>query len=127
MINEKNSIRIKEIESRLDKLPKGTLTYKTIKGKRQPYLQRTENGKSVSYYIKVNEREKILMELEERKSLQEELILLKTYQGEIAEIMKRQPRMRKTPAIGYQFFTDFYDVDGLYIDKTGFIKVWWES
>lgn len=50
------------------------------------------------------------MELEERKSLQEELILLKTYQGEIAEIMKRQPRMRKTPAIGYQFFTDFYDV-----------------
>ena len=127
MINEKNSIRIKEIESRLDKLPKGTLTYKTIKGKRQPYLQRTENGKSVSYYIKVNEREKILMELEERKSLQEELILLKTYQGEIAEIMKRQPRMRKTPAIGYQFFTDFYDVDGLYIDKTGFIKEWWES
>ena len=44
--------RIKEIDERLAYLPKGTLTYKTINGKKQPYIQRTVEGKSVSYYIK---------------------------------------------------------------------------
>lgn len=31
--------RIREIENRLEQLPKGTLTYKTINGKKQPYVQ----------------------------------------------------------------------------------------
>ena len=30
--------RIREIEKRLAQLPKGTLTYKTINGKKQPYV-----------------------------------------------------------------------------------------
>ena len=127
MTGEDRDNRINEIEARLSELPKGTLTYKNIKGKKQPYLQKTEGGKSVSYYIKVNEREKILMELEERRALQNELSLLRTYEAEIAAIMKRQPRIRKTPALGYQYFTDFYEVDGLYIDKTDFIREWWEA
>lgn len=29
--------RIREIENRLEQLPKGTLTYKTINGKKQPF------------------------------------------------------------------------------------------
>ena len=63
--------RIEEIDRRLEELPKGTLTYKKINGKEQPYIQRTIDGKSVSYYVKVSEREKVLVEFEERKKLQE--------------------------------------------------------
>ena len=37
--------RIEEIDKRLEQLPKGTLTYKTINGKKQPYIQRTIEGK----------------------------------------------------------------------------------
>ena len=36
--------RIEEIDRRLEELPKGTLTYKKIKGKEQPYIQRTKIG-----------------------------------------------------------------------------------
>lgn len=63
--------RIEEIDRKLEELPKGTLTYKTINGKKQPYVQRTVNGKSVSYYVKVSEREQILIEFEERGRLLE--------------------------------------------------------
>ena len=68
--------RIEEIDRRLEELPKGTLTYKKIKGKEQPYIQRTIDGKSVSYYVKVSEREKVLVEFEERTKLQEEKLSL---------------------------------------------------
>ena len=37
--------RIAEIDHRLQELPKGTLTYKKINGKSQPYVQRTVEGK----------------------------------------------------------------------------------
>ena len=57
--------RIKEIDRRLEELPKGTLTYKKIKGKEQPYIQRTIDGKSVSHYVKLTEREQVFMEFED--------------------------------------------------------------
>lgn len=53
--------RIREIENRLEQLPKGTLTYKTINGKKQPYVQRSLDGRSVSFYVKMSEREQVLM------------------------------------------------------------------
>ena len=40
--------RIEELESLIAKLPQGNITYKTIHGKKQPYLQRTEKGKTKS-------------------------------------------------------------------------------
>lgn len=47
--------RIREIENRLEQLPKGTLTYKTINGKKQPYVQRSLDGLSfVSRYEKLH-------------------------------------------------------------------------
>ena len=70
MLNPKQ--RIEEIDRQLEELPKGTLTYKTIKGRKQPYIQRTIDGKSVSYYVRISEREQIMIELEERSQLQEE-------------------------------------------------------
>ncbi len=123
---DKNT-RISEIENRLSQLPQGTLTYKTIKGKKQPYLQRTENGKSVSYYIKLENREQILMEIEERNELLDELSHLKKYHYKIAEILSRQPRMKVEYGIGYQDFAQLIESEALYIDKTDFIEEWWES
>ena len=70
MLNPKQ--RIEEIDRQLEELPKGTLTYKTIKGRKQPYIQRTIDGKSVSYYVRLSEREQIMIELEERSQLHKE-------------------------------------------------------
>lgn len=38
--------RIQQLENQISKLPQGSITYKTIHGKKQPYLQWTENGKT---------------------------------------------------------------------------------
>ena len=38
--------RIQEFENLISKLPQGSITNKTIHGKKQPYLQWTENGKT---------------------------------------------------------------------------------
>ena len=65
--------RIMELENEIAILPQGSINIKKIKGKEQPYLQWTENGKSKSKYIKKNEREEIFASVERRKQLQEEL------------------------------------------------------
>ena len=83
--------RIEEIDRRLEELPKGTLTYKKINGKEQPYIQRTIDGKSVSYYVKVSEREKVLVEFEERTKLQEEKMHLTAYVEGLKDILKHNP------------------------------------
>ena len=70
--------RIKEIEDQLTRLPVGTVVYKTINGKKQPYLQWRENGKTVSKYIKIDDRENTLAEAELRRQLSEELKQLKS-------------------------------------------------
>ena len=68
-----NEKRIAEIERQLTELPAGYLVYKNIKGKAQPYLQWTENGRTVSKYIKIAEREEVFRKITLKKSLQEEL------------------------------------------------------
>lgn len=69
--------RIQELESLIAKLPQGNITYKTIHGKKQPYLQWTEKGKSKSKYIKIAERETVIEQVSLRRALQEELKTLK--------------------------------------------------
>ena len=69
--------RIVELENEIAILPQGSINIKKIKGKEQPYLQWTENGKSKSKYIKKDEREQILAGVERRKQLQDELRELK--------------------------------------------------
>lgn len=78
--------RIREIDERLEQMPKGTLTYKTINGKKQPYVQQTIHGKSVCYYVKLTEREQILLEFEERSRLQEEKQRLLAYMKSLEDI-----------------------------------------
>ena len=70
--------RIEELESLIAKLPQGNITYKTIHGKKQPYLQWTEKGKTKSKYIKISERETVIEQVSLRRALQEELKTLKT-------------------------------------------------
>lgn len=70
--------RIQELESLIAKLPQGSITYKTIYGKKQPYLQWTEKGKTKSKYIKIGEREAVIEQISLRRALQEELKTLKT-------------------------------------------------
>lgn len=69
--------RMIELENEIAILPQGTINIKKIKGKEQPYLQWTENGKSKSKYIKKDEREQIFAGVERRKQLQDDLRELK--------------------------------------------------
>lgn len=119
--------RIREIEQRLEELPKGTLTYKTINGKKQPYVQRTIEGKSVSYYVKVSEREQILLEFEERGRLQEERQHLLAYQKKLATILAKNPYLSEPVGMGHQNFRDFIDGKMFYVDKTQFISEWMQT
>lgn len=116
--------RIAQIDERLEQLPKGTLTYKTINGKKQPYVQRTIDGRSVSYYVRMSSREQILLEFEERSSLQEEKRRLVSYLEGLKEILQRNPYMGGRMGIGYQKFTEFACGRWFYVDKTQFISEW---
>ena len=78
MINKEIMLHITEIERELNDLPKGKLFFKTIKGKRQPYLQWYENGKTMTKYVKLNEREDVFRKLERREQLTEKLSALRS-------------------------------------------------
>ena len=77
MTKQERIMRIAEIEEALKGLPKGKVFYKNIKGKQQPYLQWSENGKAVTKYVKLGEREDVFRLLEQRKQLIEEMENLK--------------------------------------------------
>ena len=77
MTRQERLLRIAGIEQELMELPKGKVFYKTIKGKKQPYLQWSEDGKAMTKYVKVNEREKVYRQLEARNRLMEEMTSLK--------------------------------------------------
>ena len=74
---KENLDRIQELERLIAELPQGNITIKKIKGKEQPYLQWSENGKTKSKYIKVAEREVVKEQVERRLALQAELKALK--------------------------------------------------
>ena len=82
--------RIQELENQISKLPQGSITYKTIHGKKQPYLQWTENGKTKSKYIRIAERETVMEQVSLRRSLQEEL---KTLKAESPSFVPRADRV----------------------------------
>lgn len=119
--------RIAEIDNRLQELPKGTLTYKKINGKSQPYVQRTEGGKSVSYYVKISEREQFFLEFQERTELLEEREHLLAYVESLKKILSRNPYLDANVGLGYQNFLDFVCGKQFYVDKTHFIPEWLAS
>lgn len=64
---------IEEIKNRINSLPTGGLTTKTIKGNPYIYYQWSENGKQHSRIVKDDEVETLRSQIEERKTLQEQL------------------------------------------------------
>ena len=58
------------IQAKVDALPIGGITYKTINGKKYPYLQWTENGKQRGRRVKAEELESLRAGIDERKRLQ---------------------------------------------------------
>lgn len=119
--------RIAEIDNRLQELPKGTLTYKKINGKSQPYVQRTVEGKAVSYYVKLSEREQVFLEFQERTELLEEREHLLAYVESLKKILSRNPYLDANVGLGYQNFLDFVCGKRFYVDKTHFIPEWLAS
>ena len=73
MANKRESI-IEQISV----LPKGNITYKTIRGCRRMYLQWTENGKKQSRYIRAEDEKKVLDLVSRRKALEQELKRIET-------------------------------------------------
>ncbi len=61
----------------------------------------------MSYYVKVSEREKVLVEFEERTKLQEEKKHLTAYVEGLKDILKHNPYLAAQVVIGYQDFEDF--------------------
>lgn len=70
-----------EILKKIDSLPSGGLTTKTIRGKAYTYYQWTENGKQRSRIVKEDEHEYLKQQIEERKSLQTQLSNLESHKN----------------------------------------------
>lgn len=106
MLNHNEKLeRIREIDEMLSMLPPGSLVYKTINGKEQPYLQWTENGKQQTKYIKKEGREDAIDQAIKRKELTEERKKL------TEEIKNLSSESSKTPDEDYK--TNVIYGDGL--------------
>ncbi len=68
-----DKVRIRYIKEWISQLPPGNITYKTIKGKKYPYYQWTENGKQHGRAVKDFELEDLKEKIEQRKSLEQKL------------------------------------------------------
>ncbi|MBR6404099.1 MAG: hypothetical protein IKS48_12000 [Eubacterium sp.] len=80
-------MELKDVMKELESMPKETLVFKVIKGKKQPYLQWSENGKTKSKYVKQSDREQVFKRFErknELKTIYNDLVdkLLEDYHGE---------------------------------------------
>lgn len=66
-------VRIRYIQEWISQLPKGNITYKSIRGKKYAYLQWTENKKQYSRRVKDNELQELSEKIEARKALEKKL------------------------------------------------------
>ncbi len=90
-----------EILKKIDSLPSGGLTTKTIRGKAYTYYQWTENGKQRSRIVKEDEHEYLKQQIEERKSLQTQLSNLKIHKNlDTSEAQEEAPTFITDVRIG---------------------------
>lgn len=68
-----DKVRIRYIKEWISQLPPGNITYKTIKGRKYPYYQWTENGKQRGRIVKDYELEDLKEKIAQRKSLEQKL------------------------------------------------------
>lgn len=77
-MNESNlESKIKELENKLNNLPKGSINKKVIKGKTYYYYRYNENGKRIEKYIDSHSVSELKDRIELRKSITKELKKLK--------------------------------------------------
>lgn len=77
-MNESNfESKIKELENKLNNLPKGSINKKVIKGKTYYYYRYNENGKRIEKYIDSHSVSELKDKIELRKSITKELKKLK--------------------------------------------------
>ena len=76
----------KAIQAQIDALPVGGITYKTIGGKKYPYVQWTENGKQHGRRVRDDELEELQAGINERKHLQALLSEAQDKAGEKQEL-----------------------------------------
>ncbi len=120
-----------EISRRIESLPKGYISKKTIRGKECLYRQWKEDGKVKSEYIRECDADYIVGLIEERRQLQS-LLRLERYKADdsvrgrrrLYEYYRRLCMGRKV-AVGVQDFETLMGEGLFYVDKTGFIKEWW--
>ena len=68
-----DKVQTRYIKEWISQLPQGNITYKTIKGKKYPYYQWTENGKQHGRVVKDYELEDLKEKISQRKSLEQKL------------------------------------------------------
>ena len=78
--------RMEELEQQIAGFPVGSVTKKTVNGKEYFYHRWTENGKRREQYIPADELENFRAQIEQRKTLEQEL----------KELKKRLPKEKKT-------------------------------
>ncbi|MBQ8638341.1 MAG: AAA family ATPase [Lachnospiraceae bacterium] len=66
-------VRIRYMKEQIAQLPKGNITYKTIRDKKYAYLQWTENGKQKSRRVKDGELQELSEKIKMRKVLEKKL------------------------------------------------------
>lgn len=91
------------------------------------HVQQTIQCIFFSYYVKVAEREKTLLEFEERSRFPEEKRHLTVYCKDLQDILKGNPYLDAKVGCGYQDFRDFACGRQFYVDKTHFISEWIRS
>jgi len=64
---------VETLREEMASLPKGTIVYKSIGGKKRPYLQWKEAGKTKNKYLKADELEKVMALVEKRRQLEAKL------------------------------------------------------
>ena len=90
-----------EILKKIESLPSGGLTTKTIRGKAYTYYQWTENGKQRSRIVKEDEHEYLKQQIEERKSLQTQLSNLEIHKNlDTSEAQEEAPTFITDVRIG---------------------------
>lgn len=119
-------MRREELEKRIAALPEGYLSRKMIRGKENWYYQWREDGKLKSKYVSYSDVDSLREQIQERHRLKEELKFLSTT-GSRLEAYARSFYMSRKIAIGIQNFERLISHRLFYIDKTDFIRKWWDN
>lgn len=120
---------IDELMSEMECLPSGYISRKVIRGKECFYHQWKEDGRLVSRYLKEGELEPLREQIERRRSLQEKLRFEKARESSRLRVQAYAVRyyMGRPVPVGVQSYETLITKKLFYVDKTFFIRDWWNQ